>query len=278
MPEFIDQLNRKVLLNFPPARIVSLVPSQTELLYDLGLRDEVAGITKFCIHPDEWFKTKPRVGGTKKINFEKINTLKPDLIIGNKEENDQSQIEELMKHYPVWMSDVKNLEDALNMILQIGELVNKKNEAIRLSSDIRSGFDNLPGKIRDFTPLHKLETLNIKQSSVAYLIWKDPLITVGADTFIHDMLSKCGFENVFSNQKRYPEITEEDLGTLHPDLILLSSEPFPFKEKHREEFQSRFPDSTVLLVDGELFSWYGSRLLKAPEYFRSLVNQFHPEN
>ncbi len=267
MPELTDQLNRKLVLNTSPARIVSLVPSQTELLYDLGLGDNVVGITKFCIHPDEWFRTKPRVGGTKKINFEKIHELNPDLIIGNKEENDQSQIEELMLRYPVWMSDIKNLDDALNMIEKIGELVNKKNEAIKISEDVKSAFDNF-----------KLQTLNLKRSSAAYLIWKDPLITVGSDTFIHDMLSRCGLKNVFSSQKRYPEIKDEDLRMLQPDLVLLSSEPYPFKEKHREEFQSLYPGSAVLLLDGELFSWYGSRLLRAPDYFRSLVNQFHLEN
>jgi len=262
MPEFIDQLKRKVVLSSSPVRIISLVPSQTELLYDLGLREEVIGITKFCIHPEEWFRAKPRVGGTKKINFEKIQALKPDLIIGNKEENDQSQIEELMKHYPVWMSDIKNLDDALNMIEEIGELVNKKNEAIEISEEVRLRFDNL-----------KLRTLNLKQPSVAYLIWQDPLITIGSDTFIHDMLSRCAFTNVFSDQKRYPEIKKEDLKRHQPELILLSSEPYPFKEKHREEFQSICPRSTVLLVDGELFSWYGSRLLKSPGYFHSLVNK-----
>ncbi len=265
MPEFTDQLNRKLDLNSTPVRIVSLVPSQTELLYDLGLSDEVVGITKFCIHPSVWFRTKVRVGGTKKINFEKIHALNPNLIIGNKEENDQSQIEELMTRYPVWMSDIKNLDDALNMIVEIGELVNRKNEAAQIKSRITEQFDVLQSNILNLT----------SKISVVYLIWKDPLITIGRDTFIHDMLSRCGFKNVFSNQNRYPEIKREDLKALQPDLVLLSSEPYPFKEKHREEFQSLCPGSTVLLVDGELFSWYGSRLLKAPEYFRSLVNQFH---
>ena len=143
MYEFVDQLDRKISLASLPKRIVSLVPSQTELLYDLGLRDEVAGITKFCIHPQEWFKTKPRVGGTKKIDIEKIKQLDPDLVIGNKEENDQSQVEELMKHYPVWMSDIKNLEDALEMIEHIGDLTGKSGNAVQLRNKIEQKFHGL---------------------------------------------------------------------------------------------------------------------------------------
>jgi ABC-type Fe3+-hydroxamate transport system substrate-binding protein len=263
MPLYVDQLNREIVLGSVPQRIVSLVPSQTELLYDLGLREEVSGITKFCIHPGEWFRTKPRIGGTKKINFEKIVALNPDLIIGNKEENDQLQVEELMNRYAVWMSDIKNLDDAIVMIESVGQLVAKKNEALKISADIKSKFNTL--KPQDFS----------EQPSVVYLIWKDPMITVGNDTFIHDMLSRCGLKNVFSHQTRYPELTKEELGALEPDLILLSSEPYPFKEKHRVEFQSLFPETKVLLADGEMFSWYGSRLSKAPEYFHSLIQKIH---
>src|SRR4051812_11307667 len=123
MTRFTDQMGNAVELEGPPSRIVSLVPSQTELLFYLGLDKEVAGITKFCIHPAEMFHSKPRVGGTKKYDFEKIRQLAPDLIIGNKEENEQKQVEELQKLYPVWMSDIRNLADALQMIRSVGELV-----------------------------------------------------------------------------------------------------------------------------------------------------------
>src|ERR1700741_1030662 len=120
---FTDQMNREIELKGSPKRIISLVPSQTELLWHLGLREELVGITKFCVHPEEMFHTKPRVGGTKKFDLKKIAELKPDLIIGNKEENEQVQIEELMKQYPVWMSDITNLDQALDMISRVGALV-----------------------------------------------------------------------------------------------------------------------------------------------------------
>ena len=256
---FIDQLNRKVEINFPPKRIISLVPSQTELLYDLGLDDEVVGQTIFCIHPYDKHQSKPRIGGTKKLNLDKIAELKPDLIIGNKEENDQSQIEALMKLYPVWMSDIKMLDDALNMIERVGELVNKKDDALKISIEIKNSFTQLTHHLSPKTP----------QS--LYLIWREPYMAAGKNTFIDDMLKRCGFKNVVE-ESRYPEISVNTLQLLNPELILLSSEPYPFKQKHIDELQSSCPNSKIMLVDGELFSWYGSRLLKSVSYFKSLVS------
>jgi ABC-type Fe3+-hydroxamate transport system substrate-binding protein len=259
--KYTDQLNRKIELHSSPKRIISLVPSQTELLYDLGLRDEVVGITKFCIHPQEWFRSKTRIGGTKKYDFDKIKALAPDLIIGNKEENEKDQIEELMKHYNVWMSDIYTLKDAYDMITRIGTLLGKKEESVNLKLKIESSFQNL-----------QPSTSNIQHSKTAYFIWRNPYMVAGHDTFINEMLNVCGLENVFTDKdSRYPEITNEELIAANPQLILLSSEPYPFKEKHIAEIQEILPESKIFIVDGEIFSWYGSRLLKAPEYFKELV-------
>jgi len=258
--EFTDQLNRKIEIPFPPKRIISLVPSQTELLYDLGLRDEVIGITKFCVHPQEWFRTKTRVGGTKKYDFEKIKQLQSDLIIGNKEENEQEQIEELMKNHKVWMSDIYTLKDALNMIACIGVLVAKNEAATNLKLQIESAFHNLSSL-----------TSHISHPKVAYFIWRKPYMVAANNTFINEMLTTCGFNNVFADHSRYPEITESQLKEADPELILLSSEPYPFKEKHIQEFQFVCPKAKIVIVDGEIFSWYGSRLLQAPAYFKKLL-------
>lgn len=284
---FTDQLNRKIDLPFTPKRIISLVPSQTELLYDLGLRDEVVGITKFCIHPNEWFKTKTRIGGTKKLDFEKIKALQPDLIIGNKEENDQSQIEELIKHYNVWMSDIVTLKDAFDMITRVGTIVNKREEAINLKLEIEQQFNSFIDvqssrfKVQSFTiseqqtTNNKPLTLNLKPKTI-YLIWNEPIMAAGHNTFINEMLNICGFENIFTCQNsRYPETTEQQLKEKNPDIILLSSEPFPFKEKHMHRFQSICPRAKILLVDGEMFSWYGSRLKKTPAYLKKLIQSLH---
>jgi len=240
-------------------KIISLVPSQTELLYDLGLDDEVIGITKFCVHPEKWFRTKTRIGGTKNINIEKILSLKPDLVIANKEENVKEQIETLQKFTHVYVSDVANLSDAKNMILEVGELVDRQSQADSLISSIENNFS-------------KFETISYEKIPAAYFIWRDPYMAAGGDTFINDMMNHCGFNNIFADQLRYPQINFEEIKTIDCKVLLLSSEPFPFKQKHIDELQPLLPGTKILLVDGEMFSWYGSRLLYAPDYFLQLRN------
>ena len=254
MPNFTDQMGNTIHLSSFPKRIISLVPSQTELLFDLGLDKEVAGITKFCIHPKEKFKSVTKIGGTKDFKLDRIKELQPDLIIGNKEENEQSKITGLQKEFPVWMSDIGSLSDALDMINSIGELVGRSKEARNLSFNIEDQFNSLqknkPGK-------------HIK---VLYLIWRNPFMAAGKSTFINEMLNLCGFENAIQ-KNRYPEFTTEQLKELEIDEVFLSSEPYPFKQKHIEELKEILPQAKIRLVDGELFSWYGSRLLKSVDYF-----------
>lgn len=261
---FTDQMGNVVSLPKKPKRIISLVPSQTELLAHWGLCDEVVGITKFCIHPDNWFKNKTRVGGTKKLKYEVIESLEPDLIIGNLEENERSDIEYLQERYPVWMSDIKNLEDCYDMMLFLGKILEIEKEADILVANLKARFDHLKADLPD--------AFNIK---VAYFIWQEPLMVAAEDTFIDEMLKISGFCNVFSALKRYPEICNEDLQSLAPDAIFLSSEPYPFGEKHKEYFKILCPNSKVIVVDGEMFSWYGSRLLHAAKYFKNLQSFFN---
>lgn len=261
MSQYKDQYGNIIELSSVPQRIISLVPSQTELLYDLGLDEAVTGITKFCVHPDHWFRNKTRIGGTKNINIEKIKLLQPDLIIANKEENVREQIEALKEVAPVWVSDVNNLDDALSIILSIGEITNKHLKAKLIVQKIKEQFSYL-SSIR-----HHLST--------AYLIWKDPYMTVGGDTFIHDMMQSAGFVNVFAELKRYPEITIGHLADSGCEVILLSSEPYPFKEKHIETLQHLLPGRKIILADGEMFSWYGSRLQNAPRYFMDLMEKIN---
>ena len=255
---FTDQMGHLIALQQSPQRIISLVPSQTELLFNLGLGDRIVGITKFCIHPREQIKDNTIVGGTKNFKFDVIDVLKPDLIIGNKEENYKEGIEQLQEKYPVWMSDIYTLEDSLEMMLQLGNLTGTGSRAEELVQTIKTGFDNL-----------KPAPLTIK---TAYFIWRDPFMVVGRNNFIDHMLQRCGFSNVFVNLERYPEITPEQLQLANPQLILLSSEPYPFKQKHIAEFQELCPQATIKVVDGEMFSWYGSRLTKAPEYLHGVID------
>lgn len=250
-----DQLGN--IIQFPslPQRIISLVPSQTELLFDLGLDAQIVGITKFCTRSATKIIDKIKVGGTKNFDIELIKSLKPDLIIGNKEENEQAGIRHLQQLFPVWMSDIYNLSDALAMINRIGEIVEKKHLANTLVQQILQSFENL---------------IPYASQKAAYFIWRKPYMVAARDTFIDDMMQKAGFQNVFGELKRYPEITAHDLLQTQPEVIFLSSEPYPFQEKHIVEIQTLCPQAQILLVDGEMFSWYGSRLKYSAAYFSSL--------
>lgn len=256
MPVFYDQLNRKVLLDKTPQRIISIVPSQTELLFYLGLSDSIIGITKFCTHPHHQTQHVTKIGGTKQLNIELIRELQPDLVLANKEENEQSQVEDLMGICPVCISDIDDLPGALAMIEKVGMIVNRKIEANALVKTISNKFNSL---VKISKPL-----------TVAYLIWRKPYMVAGVDTFINSMLQLCGFTNAFETD-RYPQVDVAMLVNANPDLVFLSSEPFPFTKRHIEEFKSILPNAKIVLVDGEMFSWYGSRLLMAPGYFSLVI-------
>lgn len=239
-------------------RIISLVPSLTELLIDLGLENQIVGRTKFCIHPKDKIKSIPKIGGTKNVNLEAVIQLHPDLIIANKEENTREDIIALRDVCSVHVTDISNFTESLNAIQTLGTLTHRSNEATQLIGKINSNFS-------------QLSSISNSKKTVCYLIWKDPMMTVGQDTFIHDMLDKCGLLNVFGNQSRYPTIDTQNILDENPNYIFLSSEPFPFKEKHIHEFKKTYPNSKIVLVDGEYFSWYGSRMVSAPIYFLSLL-------
>jgi ABC-type Fe3+-hydroxamate transport system substrate-binding protein len=263
-----------------PRRIVSLVPSQTELLYDLGFDEEIVGITKYCVIPRDKYHRKTWVGGTKQIKADIVRDLRPDLILGNKEENVKEQIEALEDIAPIYISDVGNLQDALVMISDVGLITGKFPQAQEIISDIRERFRELDHAIHGGpAPNHGVKLAAMEAEApipTAYFIWRNPWMSLGGDTFINDMMSRAGFENVFRDKTRYPTITPEDLAASGAKLILLSSEPFPFKESHMAEFQEALPGVRVLLVDGEMFSWYGSRLLHSPGYFLTLRSKVAP--
>jgi len=238
-------------------KVVSLVPSITEALFDLGLTEnEVVGRTKFCIHPAEKVKNIAIIGGTKNINIDKIKMLQPDLILANKEENIKEQVETLMADFKVIVTNVETIEDNYYLLKNLGKRFNKEEKA---------QLFNL--KIYEILNQAKINS-NIK---VAYLIWKNPYMTIGSDTFIHKVLTEIGFENIFKDKTRYPEIQAEDLA--EAEIIMLSSEPFPFKEKHIEELKEFYPDKKIMIVDGEAFSWYGTHIAKCENYFKSLISE-----
>lgn len=251
----IDQMGTRIQLSAPPQRIISLVPSQTELLFDLGLADKIVGVTKFCVHPDSARKTKTIIGGTKKFDLDRIAALKPDLAIGNKEENYPEGIEAIRKMCPVWMSDVVTLADAYAMIEGVSKVTGAPEEGKRILKEIREAFS-------------QFRTLSTRR--VLYLMWYDPWMAAASGTFIHSFIERAGWTNVAAAHTRYHTLSAEDIRKLNPEVILLSSEPFPFALKHETEIRQLIPGAEVRFVDGELFSWYGSRLRLTPKYLQSL--------
>ncbi|WP_426429636.1 ABC transporter substrate-binding protein [Winogradskyella sp. HB-48] len=256
--KYLDQLNRELQLNKSPKRIVSLVPSQTELIVDLGLEKELVGVTKFCVHPSSLRKNKTIVGGTKQVDIEKIIALQPDIILCNKEENTKEMIDKLKSIAPIHISDIYTVEDCLELIKTYGQIFNKFNEASRLVNVIKTEKE----------AFHSQRSTSNKMK-VAYFIWKNPFMVAASNTFIHSMLNEANLFNVFEDEERYPEIQLDHPKIKEADCIFLSSEPYPFKEKDIDEFKKQFPSKKIMIVDGEMFSWYGSRICKSYRYFKS---------
>nr|WP_309755662.1 helical backbone metal receptor [Flavobacterium sp.] len=256
----IDQIGTSHSFETSPKRIISLVPSQTELLYDLGLEDRIVGITKFCVHPYHFKSVKKIVGGTKKVHVEKIRLLQPDIIICNKEENTPEIVAELQKICPVWVTNIITIEDNFKMITDFGQLFNCRTESQKWNDKIDFAWSDFKNFIKDM-PVKK----------VAYFIWKNPFMVAGSDTFINELLKLNHFQNIYETKGRYPEIELKKIRLEgDPDLVFLSSEPFPFKEGDALEIGSHTHHAKTVFVDGEMFSWHGSRLLKAFDYFKKM--------
>lgn len=261
---FTDQLGTQHIFNTTPKRIVSLVPSQTELLYDMGLEDSIVGITKFCVHPFHFKATKKIVGGTKQVKIDKIKELQPDIIIANKEENTLEIVKSLKDICPVWVTNIITIEDNLQMISDFGQLFNKRTDA-------QKWIDKTNFALTDFQNFVKDKEIQ----KVAYFIWANPYMVAGGDNFINELLKLNKFENIYDNhpkyEGRYPEIVIQKMRIQgDPDLVLLSSEPYPFKDEHAFELGRHTHHAKTVFVDGEMFSWYGSRLVKAFDYFKQL--------
>ena len=252
-----DARGYELTLDAPPRRIVSLVPSQTELLAHLNLEGEVVGVTRFCERPEAWRSEKTIVGGTKQVDIDTVRSLNPDLILANHEENTAEDVEALDAIAPVFVTEVKTVPGALEMIRTVGTLTDTADRTSTLVGRIISRFRALP----EFSPLR-----------AAYLIWREPYMSVGGDTFIHDVMDWGGLTNVYGTRTRYPEVTVDVLAERDLDVVLCSSEPFPFhkKDTFTADLRAALPDTPVEIVDGQPFSWYGPRLLDTPAYLTDL--------
>lgn len=249
MLEIKDQIGRSIQFKSPAKRVVSLVPSLTELVYDLAGKEVLQGCTIWCVHPIGLKEELQIIGGTKNIQIETIRDLNPDLIVANREENLHEQLDPLLQEFPVYVSDIKNVDHCLACIKDLGQILAKENEASKLIN-----------KAKDLRA-----SLLRKNSNFLYFIWKNPYMVAGPDTYISALLEEIGFNNLAPvNQERYPKLEWADIQELNPEIILLSSEPYAFNSEDTLPFYQQ--DFKVKVVDGERLSWYGSRLIKALEY------------
>lgn len=261
MNSLTDQLGNHHFFNQAPVRIISLVPSITELLYDLGLEAQIVGITKFCVHPYHFKSTKTIIGGTKKVNLDRIQSLYPDIVIANKEENTKEIVYALAKWCTVWVTDIKSIEDNYQMITDFGNIFNKRVKAQKWINKLHFAHDEFNQFIKD-KPIKR----------IAYFIWANPYMVVGQNTYIHEMLQLNHFENVYAfKEGRYPEVELKKMRLEgDPKYVFLSSEPFPFDDSHAFEIGRYSHHAITVFVDGTFFSWYGSRLLHSFAYFKQM--------
>lgn len=245
-------------------RLVSLCPSLTELLHDLGAAHEVVGRTKFCIHPAPWVDSIEKVGGTKNPKLERILALAPDLVFMNEEENRAEDARALREAgVAVHSSMPRNADDTAAMVRSIAGAIGRREAGERIAGDI----ERRAARVRNAAALQPPVTF-------AYLIWRDPWMTVSGDTFVSAMLALAGGRNAFgASPERYPVVTPQQLRDTAPDVVFLSSEPFPFSTQHVGELArlTGFGEERFVLADGELLSWHGSRTPAGIDYAESLL-------
>ncbi|MFO8055328.1 MAG: helical backbone metal receptor [Bacteroidales bacterium] len=247
-----------------PGKIVSLCPSITETLIKLGLKDRIAGRTDYCYRPEGETEEIPKVGGPKDIDPEKIDHIKPDLIIAIKEENNRQQIEQLQKAYMVFVFDITTYTGALDMIIRLGELTGKQQEAVTLSDQIDNAFARIP-------------QLNTPRSFL-YLVWKDPLMAAGKRTYINNLLTSHGFVNCLDTfAQRYVTLNFEVFKKLEFELAFLPGEPYKFTAEDKKDILAFFPQTDIRLIDGEVFTWYGYRMLHSAEYIKNMIEEMNTE-
>ena len=250
-----DDLGRKIDFERPPETVVSLVPSLTKTLSDLGLGEKLAAVTRFCKYPQELVQTLPKIGGPQKVDTQKILGINPGVVLSVKEENNREQVLQLAEKIPVVVFNIRNIDDALRMITTLGRLFSVETKAHTITSRIKKGLANT--------------VFPTKRLTVLYLIWKKPWMAAGKDTFIGSMLQAAGFENLANG--RYPEVNETMMR--RASVIMLATEPYPFKEAERKQLAERFPRQKVLIVEGEIFTWFGSYMLNAASYLTKLIEK-----
>lgn len=238
----------------PPERIISLVPSLTELVFWLGCGDRLVGRTRFCVEPAGQVDRLPIVGGTKNPHLDRILAAAPDLVIANKEENRREDVEALRAAgVEVLLTDPNTVDEATSMVEQLGQLLDAPERAARLARETRDALGGPAAELRVFVA-----------------VWWNPLMGLGSESYGHDLIERSGAHNVLRDRSRYPEVTLQEVGALAPDVILLPDEPFPFTTEHARSFEGVAP---ARVLDGKLLWWYGPRMPAAIRELRSLFSE-----
>jgi ABC-type Fe3+-hydroxamate transport system substrate-binding protein len=255
----VDASGVEVALPRPPRRIVSLIPSTTEILCALGLAEALVGITVYCVEPRDVVRGKTRIGGEKDPDLAKIRALEPELVVANVEENRREDIDQLRAwSIPVWVTFPRTVVEGISLIGELGELTGAAARAREM--------------LQELEPLRaRVERARARRPAVSvfYPIWRGPYMTINGDTYIHDMLRLCGGRNIFADRpERYPTVTLDDVAARRPEVILLPDEPFRFRRAHLEDFAAyqevpAVRDGRIHLVDGKPFSWHGPRIAEA---------------
>jgi ABC-type Fe3+-hydroxamate transport system substrate-binding protein len=235
-----------------PDRIVSLVPSLTEALFAFGVGERVVGRTRYCLWPPRAVGKVPTVGGTKKVNIRSVLELEPDLVVAVKEENARENVEELEEAgVPVFVGAPESVAEAIALLRELAERV----EAPRAGA-VLGPIERVYGRLGN--------TVRAEARRVFVPIWKKPYMSVGSDTYVHDVLKTCGGENVCGELARYPVVALEEVEAMQPEVVLLPDEPYPFSAEDLEEFYAldvpAADSDRVHLVDGKLLTWYGPRM------------------
>jgi ABC-type Fe3+-hydroxamate transport system substrate-binding protein len=265
--EFYDATGAAVILPAPPRRIVSLIPSVTEILFALGAGPSVAGCTVYCTEPSDGVATKTRVGGEKNPKLDVIRELGADLVVANVEENVREHIETLRGWgIPVYVTYPRTVADGIRLVSDLGSVVGRPERGRDMAAALEAARHDVDSA-RAGKPARR----------VFYPIWRGPWMTVNRDTYVHDMLALCGGDNVFGpSATRYPEVTLEDIARAAPEVILLPDEPYRFRQAHLADFDAH-PDipavrqRRVHLVDGKLATWYGPRIAAAIRVLPRLI-------
>lgn len=245
-------------------RVVSLCPSLTELVFDLGRGADLVGVTKFCVHPAQGVAAIEKVGGTKNPKVDRIVELAPDLVLLNEEENRAEDAESLREAgIRCHVSFPRTAGETAEMVRSIGAALGSADEAGTIAAEIEARAERARAAARGRPPVR-----------FACLIWRRPWMAAAGDTFLDALLGLAGGVNVFADRAdRYPEVTATELASADPDAILLTSEPFPFREEHADELAGAtgLPRERFVFVDGELLSWHGSRTPRGIDYAASVV-------